>query len=415
MYIVSNHKKTFTTYIKKALVGVSYGLSFPLTLVILDFWLKDMNVSNKIVGLFSLLHLPFTCKFIWGIFIENYDVPLISKFVTRNQGWLIFSHIVLCLGIIIMAYADACDGLWCIMIGAFLVSLGDGCKNVCLYPYQISDTSKESEYGYTANAVGLGHRLGTIFIKVSMLYIADIFSWRVAYIFAGCVLLVSLLSIIWMDIPMSSRPNIRNFKEAFINSFWQPLMEFQKRSNCYRLLPVLVCYKGVDFTAQKMARVFLIEVGFSKSVIAELFHLYGAIAVIIGGFLGGYIVKKIGVRRSMIYLGIAHSLSFLLYVPLITSGACKQQLMSIIIVEGVSGGAMSVAFLALIYRVIKSSVLYGVVWALCECGMMCFMSVSGVLADFLGWRYFFLSLPLLFIPNLWWLHRIKESSVEHSS
>ena len=63
------------SYITKAFIGFSYGISFPLTMVILDYWLKDLGVSNSAIGLFSFLHWPFMLKFFWGVFVENYDIP----------------------------------------------------------------------------------------------------------------------------------------------------------------------------------------------------------------------------------------------------------------------------------------------------------------------------------------------------
>ena len=78
-------------YLIKIFIGFSYGVSFPLTMIILDYWLKDHGISNTTIGLFSLLHLPFMFKFIWGMFIENYDVPLISKYFSRTKSWIFIS------------------------------------------------------------------------------------------------------------------------------------------------------------------------------------------------------------------------------------------------------------------------------------------------------------------------------------
>jgi hypothetical protein len=56
---------TVSKFLNKSGVGFPYRVSFPLTVVIIDYWLKDSGVSNSVIGLFSLVHWPFTLKFLW--------------------------------------------------------------------------------------------------------------------------------------------------------------------------------------------------------------------------------------------------------------------------------------------------------------------------------------------------------------
>ena len=132
--------KKFTNtkrYFAKCCVGFSYGLSFPLTLTVLDLWLKDFQISNAVIGMFSIFHWPFTLKFIWGVFIENYDVPGLTKKIGRGRSWVVVAHLVLVIGIVGMAYSDPSSSLPRLIFFASLTALGDGCKSVVLYPYQI--------------------------------------------------------------------------------------------------------------------------------------------------------------------------------------------------------------------------------------------------------------------------------------
>lgn len=399
------------SYFEKYLIGFSYGLSFPLTIVILDYWLKDLNISTAAIAAFSLLHLPFTFKFVWGVFIENYDVPILSKYFERHFSWLIFSHIILLCGIFLMIFAPASNELFFIIVGASLTALGDGCKNVVLYPYQINDCADKKKYGYIANIVGLGHRLGTIFIKVSMLYVADFWNWNVAYAFAAAMIFVSFVSLCFIKRPQYdtiSRANPLNICTAIKTSIVDPFNELIKKN--WTILAILIFYKDVDFFTQKMTRLFLIENGFTKTEIANIVQLFGSVAVIVGGFLGGFIIKKCKLRNAMMWLGAAHACVFLLYRLQVNFPHNSILLSLIISAEGLTGGAVTAAFLAFIYTISSSGSLYALLWAIHECSMIFFTSISGIIAQHIGWENFFLITPILFAPNLLILRLRKTSS-----
>ena len=180
-------------YYEKFCVGFSFGISFPLTLIILDYWLKDVGVSNSVIGFFTLLHWPFTLKFLWGPFVEHCDIPFFSKRIGRIKSWFLFSNILLICGTIIMAFSNPSCGLFMLVLGASIVAIGDGCKNIALYPYQRS-TEQRNNFGNIATFVSLGHRLGMLVIKVGALHIAHFYSWKIAYLFAAiCIFILMIL------------------------------------------------------------------------------------------------------------------------------------------------------------------------------------------------------------------------------
>ena len=391
-------------YLNKYFIGFSYGISFPLTLVILDYRLKDAGLSNSAIGLFTLLHATFMLKFLWGALIDNFDIPWLQKKISKTKSWILASHTALIVGIICMALCEPSTHLWQLIISASLVAIADGCKNIVLYPYQIQNTSDEN-IGYTANMVSLGHRIGTIAIKVLTLQVAYFFNWKCAYFVAA--LLVAILTIIVLNMkePQVPRNKTENLKDSFYESVVLPFKKLLTEHNGTEIIAILMLYKAADFMMQKMSLPFFVEIGFSKLQIANIVQLFGSTAVIIGGFIGGYIIKKIGVIQSMIVMGAVHTCTFFLYLLLIKYKADTTILTILIFCEGITGGGVTASLLAFLYKLCKTGTQYALLWAFYEMGSLAFMSMSGILADLIGWQYYFTFVPFMSLPALWLLRK----------
>lgn len=393
-------------YLNKVFIGICYGVSFPLTVTILDYWLKDLGVSNTLIGLFSFIHWPFMLKFLWGPIIENFDIPMLSQRLGRYKSWMLCSYLVLILGIIIMAHSNPNASIFQLIFGASLVAIADGCKNIVLYPYQLIG-KKEKSVGFIASCVNLGNRLGSILIKVSTLYVAYFFDWKTAYLFAAMLIFFVMLINFFVEEPQLKMPKDASLNQEYWKSFFAPIKQFIETKNNEKVIALICLYKSADFMMQKMSKIFCIEVGFSKIEIANIIQFYGSITVIIGSFVGGYLIKKIGLIKSMSTMLSLHALTFLTYLLLIKFGKSNSVLTLIITLEALSGGAVTSCFIAFFYMTASNLTIYAVLWALYEFSGLIFMSVSGIFANFLSWKIFFCTVPLTIIPNLILLKRIK--------
>jgi PAT family beta-lactamase induction signal transducer AmpG len=388
------------------LVGFAYGLSFPLTLAILGFWLKDVGVSNAVIGAFSIFHLPFVFKFVWGVFIENYDVPYLnlSKTIGRNRSWVMVGYLILVVGIVGMSFSDPKSNLLQLMLFASLASLGDGCKDVALYSYQIDGTTKD-HLGYVASAVGFGQKIGMIIAKVGVMYLAYFFSWKTAYLVAAIAIFAQMIMVFFLKAPPEHHDELEKslkslFFDSIRNSLIIPFRDMMKETS--NLIIVIIFYKSLDFMMQNMSRVFLVEVGFSKIEIANV-QLLGSIVVIIGGLFGGYIIKKKGLGFALSRFSIMHAICFGNYASFLKNGADILTLNFLTVCEAFTGGCVTTAFVALFYVTCKTGSMYALFWALHEISGIFFMGISGIVVDKIGWKYFFQFVPgfYLIILLLW--------------
>ena len=395
-------------YLSKIFIGICYGISFPLTITVLDYWLKDLGISNALIGLFSFIHWPFMLKFLWGPIIENFDIPLLSKKMSRYKSWMTCSYIFLILGIMIMANSNPNTDIFWLIFGASIVAIADGCKNIVLYPYQLIG-KKENSVGFIASCVNIGNRLGSIFIKVSTLYVAHFFNWRIAYLFAALMIFMIMIINLVIEEPHKKFEIHRNFslKRAYIKSFFMPIRKFLETEHSIKFLTIIGLYKSADFMMQKMSKLLCIEIGFSKIEIANIIQFYGSITVIVGSFIGGYAIRKLGLIRAMRLILTLHAMSFFAYLLLIVFGKDNSILTFITTIEALSGGAVTSCFIAFFYTIAADLTIYAVLWALYEFSGLMFMSVSGIFAHLVGWRLFFCFVPMLIVPNLMLLKKVR--------
>ena len=59
-------------------LGVSSGIPLLVTGSTLQAWMTDENIDLAVIGMFSLVGLPYTIKFLWAPFIDRYAPPFLE-------------------------------------------------------------------------------------------------------------------------------------------------------------------------------------------------------------------------------------------------------------------------------------------------------------------------------------------------
>src|SRR2546423_11166467 len=80
---------------RRMLICIFTGFSsvLPLWLLInlLPAWLRSEQVDLTSIGLFALMQLPFTWKFLWSPLLDRYALPMLG----RRRGWVLVNQIAL--------------------------------------------------------------------------------------------------------------------------------------------------------------------------------------------------------------------------------------------------------------------------------------------------------------------------------
>ena len=81
-------------------LGFSSGLPLVLTLGTLQAWLDESDVTKTVIGLFALVGLPYSIKFLWAPIIDRLNLPLLTPVLGRRRGWAILTQLALMAAVI---------------------------------------------------------------------------------------------------------------------------------------------------------------------------------------------------------------------------------------------------------------------------------------------------------------------------
>ena len=72
-------------------LGFTSGLPLYVLIQLVPLWMKDAGVDLAGIGLFTLVGIPYTWKFLWSPLMERYRVPLLG----RRRGWMLLTQLLL--------------------------------------------------------------------------------------------------------------------------------------------------------------------------------------------------------------------------------------------------------------------------------------------------------------------------------
>ncbi|MGH7554990.1 MAG: AmpG family muropeptide MFS transporter, partial [Longimicrobiales bacterium] len=100
-----------------ALLGFSSGLPLYLTTRTLQAWMTQEGVDLTTIGMFSLVALPYSLKFLWAPLMDRFVPP----FLGRRRGWLMITQLALMAAIGAMSLQDPTMALRLLAFNAILI------------------------------------------------------------------------------------------------------------------------------------------------------------------------------------------------------------------------------------------------------------------------------------------------------
>ncbi|HEY0243506.1 MAG TPA: hypothetical protein VGC52_12655, partial [Gemmatimonadaceae bacterium] len=138
-------------------LGFSSGLPFYLTSTTLQAWMTKANVDLTTIGIFSLVGLPYSLKFLWAPLLDRYVPP----FLGRRRGWLVITQVLLLIAIAAMSLHDPTRGLQALAINAIFIAFFSASQDVAGDAYR-TDVLHHREMGAGAAIWVLGYRIALL-------------------------------------------------------------------------------------------------------------------------------------------------------------------------------------------------------------------------------------------------------------
>ncbi|MBC8318998.1 MAG: AmpG family muropeptide MFS transporter [Desulfobulbaceae bacterium] len=398
-------------------LGFSSGLPLALTFGTLSLWLAEAGVSKTNIGLFALAGTPYTFKFLWAPLVDRMPLPFLTRRLGRRRSWALVTQVFLMAAIFSLGATDPSSNAYFTALLALMVAFCSATQDIVIDAYRV-EILEENQYGAGAAMIVLGYRIGMLVSGAGALYLASFFGWFAAYAFMGCLVMVGMVTVLLNPEPINSSPLQREdglvawIRDAVI----APFSEFMGRKGWLLILLFILLYKFGDALAGVMSNPFYLELGFSKIDIANISKAFGLAATIIGGIIGGMLVSRMGIVKSLVVCGLLQMFSNLMFVYLAMKGHNLAVLTATIAIENLSGGmgtAAFVGYLSGLCNVAYTATQYALLSSFMAFGRTLLSSTGGWFADQLSWVSFFLLTTAAAIPGLlllaWMARRFPQA------
>lgn len=408
------------------IMGFGSGLPLLLTLSLLQAWMKEVGVDLTMIGIMALVGLPYTLKFLWAPLFDRFTLP----FLGRRKGWLIVAQLLLAGSILLMGQSDPLNNPWMVAFFALLVTFFSASQDIVIDAYRREDLL-DDELGFGSSLYVTGYRLGMLLVSGGGLILADFIGFPLVYKIVAGLMLIPIIVTLTTPEPRLTARTPANFKEAVID----PLVDYFQRKEALWILLFILLYKVGDTMASSMTTPFYLGIGYTKTEIGAIVKLFGTWATILGGLIGGIMMVRLGIVKSLWIFGILQAVStfgFSVLAALSSSFAASpinqpavalfssaQLYLTIVItVENITGGMGTTAYAAFMASITNkkfTATQYALLSSLMGVPRVILSAPTGFMAKNMGWFAYFLFCTIIAIPGMLLLLKLAAAPKDSTS
>lgn len=384
--------------------GFSSGLPLYLLINLLPAWLRGEGVDLKAIGLFALIQLPFTWKFLWAPLMDRYVLPILG----RRRGWMLASQLALLGSMTAFGLYTPQQNLASIAALSFAVAFFSASQDVVIDAFR-REILPDSELGL-GNTIHINaYRLSSLIPGSLALILADHLPWAQVFLITALFMLPGIAMTLMVKEPALAAATPKTLREAVV----EPFHEFLTRNGVRGALWVLgfiFLYKLGDSMATALATPFYLDMGFSKSEIGLVAKHAGLWPAVIGGLIGGAWMLKLGINRALWAFGVVQVASIVGFAwlaqqgPFAEVGARELTYLALVIgFEALGVGLGTAAFVAFIARTTHpayTATQFALFTSLAAVPRTLANAGTGYLVEGLGWAPFFWLCTAIALPGM---------------
>lgn len=375
-------------------------------------WLHSGGISIADIGLFTLVGIPFTWKFIWAPLMDRYFPP----FLGRRRGWMIVCQIALLIVIGSLGMYEPARSMWIIACLATSVAFFSASQDIVLDGYR-REILPDEELGLGNSIHVNAYRISGLVPGSLALVLADSLPWSSVFWIVAAFMAIGVVFTLVIEEPVSELPEAKNLREAVI----APLKEYLARRGWKSLLLILsfmFLYKLGDNMATALSTPFYLDIGFSLTQIGLVAKHAALWPAVVGGIVGGVVMIRLGIDRALWLFGVVQLVSILGFAMLALAGPVLWVLASVIGFEYLGVGMGTAAFIAFIARETSRAYAasqFALFTAFAAVPRTFANASTGFLQEEVGWFYFFIVCAVLALPGmllLFWVAPWRERSLD---
>jgi PAT family beta-lactamase induction signal transducer AmpG len=372
---------------------------------------KNMGVPNDRIGLLtSLIAWPWILKMLWA--------PALELFRTR-RFWVLSMQILVALSLGAAAwFAGTSHFLWGTLAAFVVAAFASATHDNALDGWYLL-ALKPSKQAFFIGVSTSSFRLAMLFANGILVMLAGKWAaksgsvpdgWR-SSLLLGTAIYAALAVYAWFAMPKvaADRPS-RTESTSARTEFVAALTSFFRRKDALAVIAFVLFYRFSESMVSKMMGPFYLDprskggLGLSTVQVGVIMGQVGMLSLTVGGFLGGVIISRVGLRRLLWPMAIAMHLPIVLYVWAAYRQPSPAWVYLITAVDQFGYGFGMAAYTFVVMQVARASRYstshFAIGTAIMSAGAMMAGISSGYLQVALGYPRFFVVVLLCALPGL---------------
>jgi PAT family beta-lactamase induction signal transducer AmpG len=325
-------------------IGFTSGMPLYVLIQLVPAWLRSNQVDLATIGLFSLVSLPYTWKFLWSPIMDRFAPP----FLGRRRGWALITQVGLLISIGMLGVFDPGQSLGVIVGVVFAVALFSASQDIVIDAYR-RELLADDELG-TGNSFFINaYRLSSLVPGSLALILSDHLPWSSVFWITAAFMAVGMVTSLVIREVSDDAMAPHTLREAVI----EPFREFFARDGVAAALAVLAfmfLYKLGDNMATALATPFYLDMGFTRTEIGAVAKIAALWASIAGSIIGGIAMLKLSINKALWIFGFVQLVTILGFAWLSVIGHDTKALFLVVSAEYLGVGLGTVALTAYIAR-----------------------------------------------------------------
>ncbi|MCP5326736.1 MAG: MFS transporter [Oceanospirillaceae bacterium] len=325
----------FNIFILLSALYFAQGLPFGFFTQAMPVLMREQGMDLRLIGLLSLLALPWALKFLWAPFLDRYSF----KTGFHRRGWILLANLAAVTGLLILSMLPIAQWLQMSVLALFglLLLMNFFAASQDISTDALAVEVVKPEWRGIANGIQVaGYRVGMVVGGGLILGWLPVLGWQVALWCMAAILLFSSLPVLLM---VREQPVVAVSYRESIGGFF-------KRPAIIQWLLILIVYKTADAFGTSMLRPMLVDSGMTQAEMAWLLGTWGVFAGLSGALLGGFLMLRLSRFNALWSFALLQALCIGAYA-LVTQSPDSPLLWVICLAEHFSGGMATAALFTL--------------------------------------------------------------------
>jgi PAT family beta-lactamase induction signal transducer AmpG len=173
-------------------LGFASGLPLPMVLMTLSARLRLAGIDRTTIGLFSLVGLAYSMKFLWSPVVDRVHLPALGA-LGQRRSWILLGQLGVIFGLIAMALHEPSAGVQQFAMIAAATAFFSATQDIAVDAYRIESVDASLQ-GTSSAAYQVGYQVALICSQAGVLVMASRAGWTEAYLMIAGLLLIGVFT-----------------------------------------------------------------------------------------------------------------------------------------------------------------------------------------------------------------------------